>query len=122
MFIGQPLPFVSELVEALQAALQAHQPGSVGLSRCQRWWVGRCLRGSMVTNTVCWARFERASLGQSSRAALAWLFRHAKIPWERLLQCRTTFQPLSALLPNRLRLLPPPLPPTPFPALPPGRL
>jgi hypothetical protein len=30
-------------------------------------------------------RFERASLGTYSLAALSWMFRHAKIPWEHLL-------------------------------------
>lgn len=42
--------------------------------------------GIMVTNSVCWARFERATLGCYSLAALAWMFRHAKVPWEWLLQ------------------------------------
>lgn len=42
--------------------------------------------GILMTNTVCWAKFERGSLGQYSLAALSWMFRHAKIPWERLLQ------------------------------------
>jgi hypothetical protein len=39
----------------------------------------------LVTNSICWARFERASLGTYSLAALSWMFRHAKIPWEHLL-------------------------------------
>jgi hypothetical protein len=41
-----------------------------------------------VTNSICWARFERASLGTYSLAALSWMFRHAKIPWEHLLVAR----------------------------------
>jgi hypothetical protein len=36
----------------------------------------------LVTNSVCWARFARASLGTYALAALSWMFRHAKIPWE----------------------------------------
>ena len=42
--------------------------------------------GILVTNSVCWARFERASLGRYSLAALSWMFRHAKLPWPLLLQ------------------------------------
>ena len=73
-------------IDTINAAIQEHRPGSRGLSRTQRWWLGICLRGIMVTNSVCWARFERATLGCYSLAALAWMFRHAKVPWELLLQ------------------------------------
>ncbi len=86
ILINQPLPFVSEFIEALNAGIQERKPGSPGLSRCQRWWLGICLMGIMITNTVCWARVERATLGQYSLAALSWMFRHAKLPWEWLLQ------------------------------------
>lgn len=40
----------------------------------------------MMTNSVCWARFERASLGGYSLAALSWMFRHTKLAWVVLLQ------------------------------------
>jgi hypothetical protein len=40
----------------------------------------------MLTNTICWARFERAGLGRYSQGALSWMFRHAKLPWEKLFQ------------------------------------
>jgi hypothetical protein len=86
ILISQPLPFVTTFIDAINAAIQEHRPGSRGLSRTQRWWLGICLMGIMVTNSVCWARFERATLGCYSLAALAWMFRHAKVPWELLLQ------------------------------------
>ena len=38
-----------------------------------------------MTNSMCWARFARASLGTYSLAALSWMFRHRKIPWDELL-------------------------------------
>jgi hypothetical protein len=34
---------------------------------------------------ICWACFERASLGTYSLAALLRMFRHAKMPWDDLL-------------------------------------
>ena len=86
MLISQPWPFVTAFMEALNTALREHKPGSPGLSRTQRGWLGRCLMGILVTNSVCWARFERASLGHYALAALAWMFRHTKLPWEWLLQ------------------------------------
>jgi hypothetical protein len=42
--------------------------------------------GILVSNAVCWAQFERASLGHYSLAALSWMFRKSKMPWECLLQ------------------------------------
>jgi hypothetical protein len=39
----------------------------------------------LVTNSICWARFARTSLGTYTMAALSWMFRHSKIPWEYLL-------------------------------------
>ena len=77
---------MTAFIEAINTAIQDHQPGSPGLLRTPRGWLGICLRGIRVTHSVCWARFERASLGRYSLAALAWRFRHTKIPWELLLQ------------------------------------
>jgi len=84
MIIAQPLPFVTAFINAVSAAIEGHHPGQ-GLSAIQRAWLGFCLTAILVTNSVCWARFERASLGRYSLAALSWMFRHAKLPWERLL-------------------------------------
>jgi hypothetical protein len=84
MIIGKPAPFVSAFVDAIDEALHAHSPGQ-GLSALQRAWLAFCLTAILVTNSICWARFERARLGTYSLAALSWMFRHAKIPWEDLL-------------------------------------
>ena len=84
MIIGKPLPFVSAFVDAIDAAIGEHSPGQ-GMSALQRAWLSFCLTAILLTNSICWARFERASLGTYSLAALAWMFRHAKIPWEHLL-------------------------------------
>jgi len=84
MIIGKPAPFVTAFVDALDKTLQDHCPGQ-GLSALQRAWLAFCLTAILVTNSICWMRFERASLGTYSLAALSWMFRHAKIPWEHLL-------------------------------------
>ena len=89
MFLKTPLPFVKEFVDELSPALETDQPGR-GLSRLQRLWLAFCLTGIVVTNSVCWARFERAGLGTYSLAALSWIFRKAKIPWGCLLQMSVT--------------------------------
>jgi hypothetical protein len=84
MVLAQPLSFVPTFIAADNTAVEEHHPGQ-GLSALQRTWLAFCLTAILVTNSVCWARFERASLGLYSLVALSWMFRHAKIPWERLL-------------------------------------
>jgi hypothetical protein len=84
MIIGKPAPFVSAFVAAVDEAIRAHQP-SRGMSAMQRTWLAFCVTAVLVTNSICWARFERASLGTYSLAALSWMFRHSKIPWDQLL-------------------------------------
>jgi len=84
MVIGKPLPFIRAFVEAIDEAIAAHSPGQ-RLSALQRAWLSFCLTAILVTNSICWARFERASLGTYSLAALSWMFRHSKMPWEHLL-------------------------------------
>jgi hypothetical protein len=84
MVIGKPAPFVRTFVEAVDAAIRAHQPQHA-LSVTQRTWLAFCITAVLVTNAICWARFARASLGTSPMAALSWMFRHSKIPWEHLL-------------------------------------
>jgi hypothetical protein len=84
MVIGKPAPFVSAFVDAVDAAIRTHQPHHT-LSGTQRTWLAFCITAVLVTNSICWARFERASLGAYAMAALSWMFRHSKIPWDHLL-------------------------------------
>src|SRR6267143_6778604 len=84
MVIGKPAPFVSTFVDAVDAAIRTHQPQHA-MSVTQRTWLAFCITAVLVTNSICWARFERASLGTYAMAALSWMFRHSKIPWEQLL-------------------------------------
>jgi hypothetical protein len=84
MIFGKPAAFVNAFVAAVDDAIRAHQP-SGGMSAMQRTWLAFCVTAILVTNSICWARFERASLGTYSLAALSWMFRHSKIPWDQLL-------------------------------------
>jgi len=84
MIMGKPLPFVRAFVDAVDATIRQHSPHQ-GTSALQRNWLAFCLTATLVTNSICWARFERASLGTYSMAALSWMFRHSKMPWDRLL-------------------------------------
>jgi hypothetical protein len=84
MVLGKPLPFVSAFVNAVDEAIRAQSPNH-GMSVMQRAWLAFCVTAVLVTNSICWARFERASLGGYSLAALSWMFRHRKIPWDEIL-------------------------------------
>ncbi len=84
MVLGTPAPFVRAFVDAVDEAIRAHS-SSYGMSTMQRAWLAFCVTAVLVTNSICWARFERASLGSYSLAALSWMFRHSKIPWDELL-------------------------------------
>src|SRR5712691_13537304 len=84
MIIGKPAPFVRAFIEAVDTAMRAYQPHHA-MSATQRAWLAFCVTAVLVTNSMCWARFERASLGTSAMAALSWMFRHSKMPWDHLL-------------------------------------
>ena len=84
MVLGKPAPFVRAFVDAVDAAIRTHQPHHA-MSVTQRTWLAFCITAVLVTHSICWARFARASLGTYALAALSWMFRHSKIPWEHLL-------------------------------------
>jgi len=84
MIIGKPAPFVNAFIDAVDETIREHSPHH-GMSAMQRAWLAFCVTAVLVTNSICWARFERASLGTYSLAALSWMFRHSKIPWDALL-------------------------------------
>ncbi len=85
MLFHKPLPFVKAFVDELNDAIEKCRPGC-GLSSSQRWWLSFCIMAIIISNSICWAQFERAGLGKYSQAALSWMFRNSKIPWERLLE------------------------------------
>ncbi len=84
MVIGKPAPFVSAFVEAIDDAMREQHPSHT-MSTTQRAWLAFCVTAVLVTNSMCWARCERASLGTYALAALSWMLRHSKMPWDHLL-------------------------------------
>ena len=79
------MPFIETFVEELADSLKSLDTGR-GLSLAQRGWLKFCLMGVLMTNSVCWASFERIGLGGYRLGALSWMFRKTKIPWDRLFQ------------------------------------
>jgi hypothetical protein len=79
------LPFINLHVDSLDEAIRKSSPGQK-LSRIQKAWLKFCLMGILLTNSVCWAAFERGSLGKYQVGAIAWMFRHSRIAWEEIWQ------------------------------------
>jgi hypothetical protein len=84
MLLKEPFAFVVDFVDAVNQQIKIAAPGK-RLSKTQRYWLGFCISAIMITNGVCWAWFERVSLGHSKLSSLSWMFRRGKICWEHLL-------------------------------------
>ena len=82
---AQSLPFAINYVRQLSNELfRINQ--SYALSNTQQGWVSYCLTGLLLTNSLCWAAFERMGLGAYQIGALSWMFRHSSIVWTELMQ------------------------------------
>lgn len=84
MFFYKPLKVCDEFVELLNDSLS--KIGAKPLTRLQKIWLSICITGVIVTNTICWKRFERASFGRCCSGTLSKMFRRGKIPWDHLLK------------------------------------
>ena len=89
MLMSEPAHFIKTFVDDLDAAL-GKLKSNAKLTPLQKIWLGFCLTGMLLTNSVCWAKFERASLGGYKIAALSWMFREAKVAWSYLLLASVT--------------------------------
>jgi hypothetical protein len=83
MIINEPANFIKSFIVDLNDSLKTIKP-SAGLTRTQITWLGFCLMGILLVNSICWAKFERASLGGYKLASLSWMFRRSKIAWAHL--------------------------------------
>ena len=85
MIMSEGLPFIKDYVEQLNDAMKRHCPEQK-LSKLQCYWLSFVILGLIVTNSLCWSRFERFSCGKYSASALCWMFKRARIAWELLLK------------------------------------
>jgi len=85
MLIDKPPMFITKYIESIDLGIKSHSPGK-RLSRSQKYWLAICIMGILMTNSVCWARFQKACIGKHSIAALSWMFRKSIIPWNMLLR------------------------------------
>ncbi len=83
MIPSTPLPHVIEYVEALNETLR--EKGHKPLSKIQGGFLCFVLMGMLLTQSLCWARLERASGGRHQDGALSKMFYHGLKCWEHLL-------------------------------------
>lgn len=84
MLIKEPLDFAKEFIQSVNQCIETESPGKK-MSRHQQWWLAFCITAVVLTNSVCWAQFERISLGKLTLASISWMFRRSKLRWEQLL-------------------------------------
>jgi hypothetical protein len=84
MFCLKPLSLCEEFIEQLNSVIK--EAYNRRLTLRQRIWLSICITGILVTNSVCWKRFERATVGNYCAGTLSKMFHRAKINWDILLQ------------------------------------
>jgi hypothetical protein len=85
MFMQEALPFIEGFVSSLEKALKEID-SDASLSKAQKLWLSFCITAILITNSINWSKFEKISLRKCGLAALSWLFRNSKIPWNLLLR------------------------------------
>lgn len=85
MLIGESLPFIRNYISAINDCIKQKNPDNK-LSRLQCYWLSFVILGLLVTNSFCFARFERFGLGRFNIKQMSWMFRRAQIFWDSLLQ------------------------------------
>ena len=78
------LSFIIIYVRDLNSQIKDLSNGK-GLSKTQRIWLGFVLSAIIVSNTICWAVFERMCCNKHGTAKLMGMFRRGKLPWDKLM-------------------------------------
>jgi hypothetical protein len=81
--IANDLPCVRGFIEELNAELISGD-GHEGLTNSQKDWLSFCMIGAIVTNSLCWAKFERATTNNRSKARTSYMFCNSSMPWDLL--------------------------------------
>ncbi len=83
MIVGKPFAFLIDYVSQLSDMMENSQI-KAGMTCGRKNWLAFCLTCVIVTNSICWRKFSRVSLGSFTDALLSWYFR-SPMTWELLL-------------------------------------
>lgn len=84
MFCLEPLSFCKEFIAQINATYEL--TFGKKLSNIQCLWLSLCVTAIFLTNSVCWQRIERLTLGAYGANTISKMFCRAKIHWSLLLQ------------------------------------
>lgn len=84
MICHEAFPFIREFLNCISTPIKQLNP-HFKLTTIQKTWIAFCIIAVLVTESLCWSKFERYSLGKYSVAGLSWMLRHSKINWNLLL-------------------------------------
>lgn len=73
MIITKPAYFIQSFIENLNIGIKELK-GNAGLTKSQKAWLGFCMMGILLLNSICWKKFEWASLEKYSLSRLSWIF------------------------------------------------
>ena len=77
------LPCATDFIDRLNNALNSQ---GCALSSSQQHFLAFALCAIVLTKKLCWATFQRRSLGQYTSGALWWMFYQSNIVWHLLLR------------------------------------
>ena len=84
MFFLKPLDFCRNFTNRLNKSIES--VGGKPLSKAQLLWLSVCITGILMTNSVCWKKFERACLGGVVANTMSKMFRRANFFCQTLLK------------------------------------
>ncbi len=77
--------FVKTYIESISESLRASHSG-YSLTFIQKKWLGFCLMGILLSNSVNWSAYSRMSLGAYSVSCISWMFRKSCVNFDLLFE------------------------------------
>jgi hypothetical protein len=87
--IFKQLAFIRTYISLLDEKLLVLTEHGKGLSKAQKLWLGFVLSAIIITNSICWDRFERISGGKFKANRLLQMFSRSKGFWDYVLKAST---------------------------------
>ena len=77
--------FIRLYISSISDSLSVSNP-EYRLTKKQKYWLGFCLTGILLSNSINWSAYSRLSLGGYKIGGLSWMFRKSSIAFSLLFQ------------------------------------
>jgi len=84
MVIRDISDFVRTYINSISDSLSDMHP-EYRMTARQRYWLGFCLTGLLLSNSINWSAYSRLSMGSYKVGGLSWMFRKSSVCFELLL-------------------------------------